>query len=652
MLALAACSDPESVPNPGPVSTPPPPDPASGPSQVATAFEITRTEAGEPGFRLHAERLLGRDGGVYQLLAPRVEWRQANGGTVFVSGREGSFDATSQAGRVEGDARAEDGAGAIVEAEALEHLAGGAAILAEGVARFRRPGLEGEGTGLRFDIAAQVLELTQDVKMRGVVPEGESGRGEWRLETAHLRYGVRAAEMICGPFTLASAEGLLRGDELRLVLASGTSRIVRAEAIGHAEMREGEPGSNEASGVAQGDRIVVVPGASAGEPPRRVEIRGSASLVPGERGGGLRELHAPSLDLSREIGSGERQVEATGGATARLLGARGEDGVLEAERIRAVIGADDQLLSGDAVGSVRYRGEEGAATANSLLIEAGGRRLLLAGTPTEAPSLTDASTEVKGQHLVIERDSGVLEARGDVRSVSTAVGSNGGLFDPTRPVHATADHLRAERDPDRATYEGGVRLWQGDSYLQADRAEIDRTLQSLEATGRVVTRAPAAGAPGGPPRWLEGRSSRFSYSEERRSALYRGDALLVDGEQRIAGEEIEIFLDERRALQSVRAERGVVLDAPGQHATAERLSYLPSQGTLFLYGGERQAEAQDTVHQRVVRGPTLTLKQLESRMNLESGPGGRTWITLDPQQKAAPAGDGSGHDDGGERQPL
>ena len=133
-------------------------------------------------------------------------------------------------------------------------------------------------------------------------------------------------------------------------------------------------------------------------------------------------------------------------------------------------------------------------------------------------------------------------------------------------------------------------------------------------------------------------------------ATYQGEALLVDGGQRIAADEIEILLDELRALREVRARRGVVLDAPGQHATAERLIYLPSEGTLVLHGGEHPAEAQDTVHQRVVRGPTLTLKQLESRMNLESGPGGRTWIMLDPQQKVALPAEESVQDDGGERQ--
>ena len=622
-------------------------DPQGGPSQVATAFEITRTEAGEPGFRLHAERLLGRDGGVYQLLAPRVEWPQADGRTLFVSGREGSFDAGSQAGRVKGDARAEDGAGAIVEADALEHLAGGVAILAEGVARFRRPGLAGEGTGLRFDVAAQELELARDVRMRGVVPAADGGPRDWSLETERLHYAVRAGEMACGPFTLTSAEGTLRGDELRLLLDSESSQIVRAEASGHAELHE----SGEAGGVARGDRILVVPGAAAQEPPRLLEIRGSASLLPGGRGGGLRDLQAPALKLTREGEPGDRQVEATGGATARLRGTHGDDGVLMAEQIRATIGADGELSGGEAVGTVRYRGEEGTATASRLLIEAGGDRLRLSGSPTDAPTLTDARTEVKGQNLIIERDSGVLEARGDVRTISTAAGSNGGLFDPTRPVHATAEHLRAERDPDRATYEGGVRLWQGDAYLQADRAELDRSVESLQASGRVVTRAPAAQAelPAAPARWLEGRSARLNYSEERRTATYRGGARFMDGEQRIEGEEIEIVLDEQRALRSVRAQGGVVLDAPGQHATAERLSYLPLEGTLLLYGGEQPAEAQDTVHQRVVRGPTLTLKQLESRMNLESGPGGRTWIMLDPQQKAAPAGEGRGQDDGGER---
>lgn len=634
-----------------------PPADAARASEAATEFEITRTHSGVPDFHLWAERVLGLEGGVYRLRAPRVELLQRDGGKIRAAGREGTFDADAEEGRLEGEARAEDDDGAVIESEAMLYVRSGEAFVAEGTARFSRAGIAGEGDGLRYDAAAGLLTVARRVRMRGEEVPGEGGGGPWRLEADGLTHRTASGETEAGAFTLIADAGTLRGDHLRLQLAPGGSRIVRAEASGRAILEERPPPGPAALPVPSlgGERIVMIPGEAPDRRPLSIEASGSAVLLAAGAGAGVRDVRGDRILLERTAGEGAeeaRLLTATGVVSARLEDRRGEVGLLEAERLRASVGADGRVQSGEAEGKVTYRGSEGTASAAALKFDGGGERLILLGTPGVPPTIEGKETRVSGERLELDRDSGMLRAEAGVRTVTTSGRGAGGLFDARLPIHATADRLAASREPDRAEYEGGVRLWQGESFLQGDRVRLERGAGELEAEGRVATRtATRDAAAAGGVAWVEGHAPRFVYHDAQRTAIYDGGAEVVRGAQRISGTRIEVSLDERDQLREVLAQGGVVLEQPGWRGTGEQVSYRPLDGVAVLRGGDRLAEAQDTVNQRVVRGPTLTFELAGSRMNLQSGPGGRTWITLTPSADPAPPRQQGDRGDGGERNP-
>jgi lipopolysaccharide export system protein LptA len=67
------------------------------------------------------------------------------------------------------------------------------------------------------------------------------------------------------------------------------------------------------------------------------------------------------------------------------------------------------------------------------------------------------------------------------------------------------------------------------------------------------------------------------------------------------------------------------------YGTAESAEYLSGQGLLILQDKNGLAEVVDVTTGRTMRGRTLTFDLAGDRILTES-PGGRTWITLTPDE--------------------
>ena len=86
-------------------------------------------------------------------------------------------------------------------------------------------------------------------------------------------------------------------------------------------------------------------------------------------------------------------------------------------------------------------------------------------------------------------------------------------------------------------------------------------------------------------------------------------------------------------MRSIGSWRRGRLGAPrGSYATATEAEYLPtsSPGAADAQG---LAEVVDGATGRAMRGRELTYDLAGNRVSTESGPGGRTWITVTPDVK-------------------
>ena len=105
-------------------------------------------------------------------------------------------------------------------------------------------------------------------------------------------------------------------------------------------------------------------------------------------------------------------------------------------------------------------------------------------------------------------------------------------------------------------------------------------------------------------------------------------------------EQIHVSLGEDRKVRRVQAEGEVKLRSPGSYATGHRLDYDVAGGEAILHGGDRLAIAQNLENQQVVKGHSLTMDLSGGTISMQSGPGGRTWITLSPSASAPDSAEG------------
>ncbi len=610
--------------------------------QVSTGFEVTRTREGAPEITVRADRLLGLRGDVYLLQEPTLEIHHEGQQPSIVEGRKGTFDMDRGVGTVEGEAHAILRNKLVVDSESLDYHDGGP-VDARGNVRFRRGALEGESEELHYDPAGEVVVLQQKVRVQG---RRESGHESWTLETEWLRYFSQQGRVQTRSFVLVSDEGTLSGDRLELELGEVEGDLRHLVSIGAAVLRVPvQRGEGPASiRIMTGDRIEIEPPDDDAEEPRRILSRGNAHLF--QEGGSAQHLRAERIEWQR--GSAMDSGPARAGEVSRI-DARG-DVILDLEtaegashlttsRLEAWLDADGAVQRGTAFEPVRYEGPEGTARCREMDFADGGDRLLLRSESGPAAVMEIPEGRIVARRLDLSRSRGELTATIDVQTLHTGAAGEG-LFQSDEPLHGTADKVVALRREGRIHYEGAARLWQADNLLQADTIEILQDSGVLEAEGQVSTRSVVPEEDGSGQRLVLGSAEHLLFRDHDKTAVYSRKARLLWGSDEVEAEQIHVSLGEDRKVRRVQAEGDVRLRSPGRHATGHRLDYDVVGGEAILHGGDRLAIAQNLENQQVVKGQSLTMDLSGGTINLQSGPGGRTWITLSPSASAPDSAEG------------
>jgi len=616
--------------------------------QISTGFEVTRTREGAPEITVRAERLLGLRGDVYLLQEPTLEIHHEGQEPSIVQGRNGTFDMKRGVGTVNGEAHAVLRDKMIVDSQRLDYRDGGP-VDATGNVRFRRGALEGESEELHYDPAGEVVVLQGEVRVRGLrqAPDGQ-GHESWTLETGWLRYFSQQGRVQTQSFVLMSDEGTLSGDRLELELGEAEGDLRHLVSIGDAILRvPAKDGEGPVSmRVMTGDRIEIEPPDDDAAEPRRILSRGNAHLSQG--GGSAQDLWAEVIDWQR--GSAVDDRSARDGEVSRI-DARGdvildfqtEEGAshLTTSRLKAWLDVNGVVQRGTAYEPVRYEGPEGSARCHEADFEDGGDRLVLRSESGPPAVMEIPEGRIVARRLDLSRSRGELTATIEVQTLHTGPASEG-LFQAGEPVHGTADKVVALRREGRIHYEGAARLWQGENLLQADTIEILQDSGVLEAEGQVSTRSVVPEEDGSGQRMVLGTAEHFLYRDDDKTAVYSCKARLRWGSEEVEAEQIHVSLGEDRKVSRVQAEGDVRLRSPGSYATGHRLDYDVAGGEAILHGGDRLAIAQNLENQQVVKGHSLTMDLSGGTINMQSGPGGRTWITLSPSASAPDSAEGSG----------
>lgn len=358
-----------------------------------------------------------------------------------------------------------------------------------------------------------------------------------------------------------------------------------------------------------------------------------------ERGGDVlygNYLKVQFDDARRQV----RQMNAFGDVVATL--APRPDGTVNEMRADSLAaefgGAGSELKMAEASGNCRVTSGAYTSRSRSARYRSGADLLELRGEPI----LMTATDRIAAQEIDLMVGARVLQARGDVRTVSQP-GSTGGSTAPgfasRSAISFQARTLVADQQADRAVYSGAARVWQEGNSLQGEEIVLDRLARQLRATGKVMTRFTQR--PAGPatrPVVTAITAASLALDDAQGVGRYRDDVHLTREDAVLTADAMDAYLLERegvRSLDRIEARGSVAIKKAQSFGTARSALYQAGQDTLVLEDEEGLAEVVDAASGRMLRGRTLTFDLAGDRILTESARGGRTWITLKPEAKEA-----------------
>ncbi len=252
-------------------------------------------------------------------------------------------------------------------------------------------------------------------------------------------------------------------------------------------------------------------------------------------------------------------------------------------------------------GDVRLKDADKSAQADNAVFVKAAQSVVLTGHA----QARDANTETHAAKITFLQNTGEIYADGSVRSTDYA-SKQGAVQIGAAATNITADALQGNSKTGRAFYKGHARLWQGDSTMEADTIELQRSARVLNATGNVravFVQAPTAATVNQAPKktpqlWYIFAGSLTYWDKENRAHLEK-EVTVQSTDQKIRSGAMEIYFTRGvpannsnsggapGAQQISRAvgTGGVTVEQGKRRATADRGEYTAADGKFVMTGG-------------------------------------------------------------------
>jgi lipopolysaccharide export system protein LptA len=254
----------------------------------------------------------------------------------------------------------------------------------------------------------------------------------------------------------------------------------------------------------------------------------------------------------------------------------------------------------------RYQEGDSQARADSAILDQKNNVMTLVGAARTSDSTGSASAD----RIVMDQKTGNYTAEGNVASTHQpdSEGKSSAMLSTDQLLEARAQRMVSTDHNKKIHYEGRPEqqavAWQGANRVQADRLDIDRGKQKLEAHGKVVSQFIDKKTEDGGPKSGSGsvftvvRAPDLVYDDNTRLAVYQGGAVMTRPGMTVAAREIRAYLNDSDADSSLNkafAEGAVKIDSilvkVGQAArnrigTSEHAEYYADDGKVVLQGGQ------------------------------------------------------------------
>jgi lipopolysaccharide export system protein LptA len=379
---------------------------------------------------------------------------------------------------------------------------------------------------------------------------------------------------IAKPGSQAPETRLLRSETIRLKMRTGGKEIDTAETDGPGTLDFLPNRPDQPKRALKGDRIWIAYGAE-----NRIQSFRSVNVstqtdkpaAPGKM------PPPPALTQSKEILA---TFDPATGDLARVeqkTDFRYQEGDSQARADRAILDQKNDLMTLD--GSARAWDMTGSASAD---------------------------------HIVMNQKTGDYTAEGRVASTRQPdqQGKSSAMLSTDEVLQARAQRMVSTDRNKKIHYEGKpgeqAVAWQGANRVQADRLDIDRGREVLEAHGKVVSQFAdktkdqdkAAAKSPTPGVYTVVRAPDLVYNDDTRLAVYQGGAVMSRPDLTVVSREIRAFLKDANSdssLDKAFADGAVKIDStsvrPGAQprkrtGTSEHAEYYADEGKVIMQGGQ------------------------------------------------------------------
>jgi lipopolysaccharide export system protein LptA len=241
----------------------------------------------------------------------------------------------------------------------------------------------------------------------------------------------------------------------------------------------------------------------------------------------------------------------------------------------------------------------------------------------------DATGSASADHILMNQKSGDFTAEGHVASTHQPdkQGNSSAMLSTDEVMQARAQRMVSTENNQKIHYEGNAVAWQGANRVSADKLDIDRDAQILEAHGNVVSQfvdknkdkdkaklengvAPPKKTVATAPIFTTVRAPDLVYTEESRIADYSGGVVLKRPDMTVTGKKIRAFLkdaDEDSSLDKAFGDGEVKIVSTAQKrvrtGTSEHAEYYAGEEKVILVGA-------DPLLVDSIKGQTRAPKQL------------------------------------------
>jgi lipopolysaccharide export system protein LptA len=305
--------------------------------------------------------------------------------------------------------------------------------------------------------------------------------------------------------------------------------------------------------------------------------------------------------------------------------------IISAPELVAELGSRGEWEKVEESGGVQMQQGERQATASSARIDRTTNAISLDGSPV----VMDGQSRTTAERMAFNQKSGELQADGGVISTYAPPGEQGTDNPGAGAAHISAEALTGSANAGHVTYSGHVRLWQGESVLEADRIDLWRDEKKMQASGNVVAVFPQSAGPAvpsipdfsktkkksakdsGPALWKI-HAPLLTYWGDQGRAHLQGGVLASSDQGTLHSQTLDVYLKQSPGktptlastealaskvpaqseqiaalsalgggqLDRVVARGGVVVEQGDRHGMAERAEYTASDGKFVLSGGE------------------------------------------------------------------